>query len=197
MALRSLGQSLIAKSLPGARYREATEQAIAATSLPDRGKVGGLDRAQVEEPLERAVSPGSRKIVGAGQPIAEGQVNVPLAGQDLINPVNAMSMSGESFVPPAPPPIDVGLLAPTAPIQAPGNPGNSGGGNNNNNGGGNNNRPGTPPAPVVQAPRPAPKGQVLGAKAPVRPSFTAPKVQSVGGRSIVQDTKKKNLRSYA
>lgn len=76
MALRSLGSSLVAKASPGATYRKQAETNIENPELPGRGKVGSIDRAQLEEPLERSVPGGSQKIVGV-QPTVESVAGVP------------------------------------------------------------------------------------------------------------------------
>ncbi len=76
MALRSLGSSLVAKASPGATYRKQAETSIERPDLPNRGKVGSIDRSQLEEPLERSVPGGSQKIVGV-QPTVESVAGVP------------------------------------------------------------------------------------------------------------------------
>src|SRR3990167_8772150 len=76
MALRSLGSSLVAKGSPGGTYRKTEERRIETPDLPGRGKVGSIDRAQLEEPLERQVPGGSQKVVGV-QPTVESVAGVP------------------------------------------------------------------------------------------------------------------------
>jgi hypothetical protein len=75
--LRTLGSSLVAKASPGARLRETTEQQIQKPEFPNKGQVGTLSRASVEEPLTREVPPGSEKIVSI-QPTIEGTQVAPV-----------------------------------------------------------------------------------------------------------------------
>jgi len=71
MAINTLGSSLIAKSNPGGKLRETITANAEKPALPGKGDIGTIGRAQVEEPLNRPVSPGSDKVV-AVQPTVEG-----------------------------------------------------------------------------------------------------------------------------
>ncbi len=70
MALRTLGTSLLAKASPGSKSRDVAETNIDSPAIPGKGVPGTLSRGLIEEPLQRAVPPGSQKVVGAS-PIVE------------------------------------------------------------------------------------------------------------------------------
>jgi len=80
----TLGTSLVAKGNPGGKLREVVEQGINEAALTGAGQTGSIQRAQIEQPLERPVSPGSEKIVSA-TPALEGGVVTPMD----VDPLNA------------------------------------------------------------------------------------------------------------
>ena len=87
MATRTLGSQLVAKNSPGGKLRETTETRIATPEIPGKGVPGTLSRAGIEEPLVRAVPPGSEKIVSQ-QPTIEGTTVAPLSAiPEAVSPV--------------------------------------------------------------------------------------------------------------
>lgn len=88
MALRSLGQSLIAKNKPGAALREQKTLKIQTPKIPEKGEVGTARRKLVQEPLERKASVGSEKVVTAKPTIEEtalpGEVSPPASDIGLV-----------------------------------------------------------------------------------------------------------------
>lgn len=82
---RTIGSSLAAKAAPGSVSRGLVEKRNEEQNLLGRGKIGSLERAQIEEPLERAVPAGSAKIA-AQQPLIEGGVVSPTFDAVNANP---------------------------------------------------------------------------------------------------------------
>ena len=95
IALRSLGNQLVAKSSPGAKSRDVVEQQISKPDIPNEGGVGTVQRSQVEQPLERAVPAGSEKIVSV-QPTVEGTT---------VAPTGDLSQNAPGVVPPVSAPV--------------------------------------------------------------------------------------------
>lgn len=184
--LRSgLGSSLVAKSTPGTRYRETAEAQIPNPGQ-NQGAPGSLSRVQVEEPLERAVSPGSSRAI-AVKPLIEGVLPVDKVGAAGLPFLQSFGgAAGQAAAPGrvvAPRPY----VPPAAP-QAPANPGGGG-----NNGGGNNNGGGGNPAPQAQAPSVALRSQAAAPRPASRPTVT-----NLGGRKIVQEpTQLRSRRAFA
>lgn len=102
MALRSLGSSLLAKSKPGAKFRDVTEQGASRPDLPNKGQVGSISRAGIEEPLTRDVSPGSAKIISQ-QPTIEG---TQVAPSEVVAPASPISPG--VGLPPVNPKVPIG-----------------------------------------------------------------------------------------
>lgn len=176
MALRSLGSSLVAKAGIGGKYRDVAEANIQGQPT-DQGKVGSLSRNQIEEPLNRSVSPGSNKVV-ASKPIVEAAFGEQPS--DFSNPATGLPATpsmipGIGLGPVAPNPVvganPIPFLPPTAPTA-----------------------PNAPAPSVEQSAQPrqpsSPTGDVLGTSfqaAPSRP--IAPRLPTAagvtGGRAIV------------
>lgn len=180
--LRSgLGSSLVAKSTPGTKYRETAEGNIPNLGI-NQGTPGSLSRVQVEEPLERAISPGSSRAI-AVKPLIEGALPADVVGPTSMPFLQAFGgqsgaqgapgrvVAPRPYVPPAP--------------QAQGNPG---GGNNGDSGG--NPGGGGQPQPQQSAPSVALRSQAAAPRPQARPTIT-----KLGGRTIAQNPKQ--LRSLA
>lgn len=78
----ALGSSLISKSSPGGKLRELAEAKAQQAAQAGGGEIGTVQRSQIEEPLERPVSPGSQKVVSS-TPAIEGIAYTP----DQVDPL--------------------------------------------------------------------------------------------------------------
>lgn len=199
----SLGSSLLAKSNPGGKLRDLAEANAAQPNLPGKGAIGSVDRAQVEQPLDRQISPGSDKVVSVSPTLEGGNPtdnlfgltpgNMPLrsgaAGQPLLAPGTPLP-GGEASVAnlaasspryakayePPPPPVEQPQQA--QPSSAPAQ----------------NGQPSQPNQP--QQAQPATPAQQVKASAPlIRSVLGASTAGKTGTKAIVKTPTKNNLRS--
>lgn len=82
-------QSALLRNKPGSLFRKQMEQRAMTDALPEgKGGVGTASRNLIEEPLERPVAPGAKKVVGVKPSMEEGNIGM------LPGDVQAMSEPG-------------------------------------------------------------------------------------------------------
>lgn len=65
-------QAMLTKSAPGSLSRRRLEERTKTEALPEgKGELGSLSRELVEEPIERPVAPGAKKVVGVKPSVEE------------------------------------------------------------------------------------------------------------------------------
>lgn len=182
MAIRQLGSSLVAKSTPGSRYRDIGEAQVVPPG-ENQGEPGSLSRVQAEEPLNRAVSPGSAKTISV-KPLLEptlpgdqlGKAGIPFT--ESFGAPAGQGGAGKVIAP-------VQYVAPQPQAQP---QGNQGGGDQ---GGG---QPGQLRSQAQAQAQPFAQ-PVFRSQAQPQAATKRPTVTKVGGRTIAQNPK--GLRSLA
>lgn len=83
-------QAMLTKSAPGSLSRRRLEERTKTEALPEgKGELGSLSRELVEEPIDRPVAPGAKKVVGVKPSVEE-------AGSGLgFLPAQSQSVPGE------------------------------------------------------------------------------------------------------
>lgn len=93
MALRSIGSSLVGKAQTGSPLRKTTEQGVETPQVPQKGVPGSIEREAVQQPFERAVPPGSQKVVSVAPTADVTAVSSP-AAETPTSPEQAALLAG-------------------------------------------------------------------------------------------------------
>lgn len=103
MAQITLGSSLVSKASPGALYRTQREKKSMMNAIPEgKGAIGSIGRNLVEEPLNRPVATGARKVVGV-------RPTVPMVS-DMRAQASGMGMFPGESVAPLAAPLAMGMV---------------------------------------------------------------------------------------
>lgn len=116
---------MLAKANPGGALRKTAEAQIENPALMDKGGIGTLSRAGLEEPINRQVPPGSTKVVSSSPAV---EPNVAPSGVLPTQPITSGIGLPEGNAPQAPTPVrgagspvpNVGFIQPTVRSQATG-----------------------------------------------------------------------------